>query len=271
MTAAPMPKQIAQESTPAIAAERAVDQHLDRLQNDLTKLKQQLYHAQKLSALGTNAAVLAHEINNLLTPPLGYAKFALEQNDPSLMAKAVTITVKQIHAVVAMTDRILSMAANEPEPRNVVKLADAVQHAIQCLCRDVKKDGITMTVDVADHLTVQANQNQLEQVFFNLLLNARDALSGRTGQIIIRARSTDDDLIEIAFSDTGTGIAAEHLDEIFDDFFTTKNDPQTGEKHGTGLGLSVCRDIIDEHRGTITVQSPAGGGTTFTISLPKTD
>ncbi len=264
-----MPKHIAQESKPA-TVEQSVDRHLDRLQSDLTKLKQQLYHAQKLSALGTNAAMLAHEINNLLTPPMGYAKFALEQNDSALMAKALTVTVTQIDAVVAMTDRVLSMAADEPESRHSVKLLDAVQHAIQCLCRDVKKDGIALSVDIADDLTVRANQNQLEQVFFNLLLNARDALEGRTGQITVQGRSVDDDTVQIDFTDTGTGIATEHLDAIFDDFFTTKNDPATGKKHGTGLGLSVCRDIIAEHRGTIAVQSTPGGGTTFSICLPKT-
>lgn len=250
--------------------------HLQRLQEDLARLKRQIRHTQRLAALGTTAAMLAHEINNLMTPVLGYAKFALSRNDSDLMTKALDTTVKQISSAIAMSDRVLSMAVDEPVAFKCVRLASVVEDAVECLCRDPEKDGITLTIDIADDLMVRANSPQLQQVFFNLLLNAREALDGRTGCITIRASSIDEDTVETTVCDTGCGIAPQDLESVFDDFFSSRRSASPGvasrgapHKRGTGLGLSICRDILAEHRGGITVQSRLGEGTTFTITLPR--
>ena len=125
-----------------------------------------------------------------------------------------------------------------------------------------------MTVDIPPDATVRGNAQQLQQVFFNILLNAQDALAGRTGRITVSARRVDEERVEIRFEDTGCGIELENLDRVFDDFFTTKNGSPNSRESGSGLGLSVCRDIIEEHRGRIDVSSQVRYGTTFTITLP---
>jgi two-component system NtrC family sensor kinase len=112
---------------------------------------------------------------------------------------------------------------------------------------------------------VEADQSQLQQVFMNIILNAADAMNG-TGRLVLATRESDTaGFVDIAISDTGSGIPPENLDRIFDPFFTTK-----GVGHGTGLGLSVSYGIVQNHGGDITASSTPGKGTTFTVSLPST-
>ena len=119
-----------------------------------------------------------------------------------------------------------------------------------------------MVVTFAEELgLVNASKNQLRQVFLNMVANARDAMpEGGTLSVVT---SGGNDTVYVEISDTGTGIREEHLDKIFDSFFTTK-----GEVKGVGLGLSVCYGFIEDHGGDIEVKSRVGEGTTFTISLP---
>jgi signal transduction histidine kinase len=264
-----MPKPTNTQRRPAQKSSDAVDARLKQLQEDLRRVKRQLRHAQRLASLGTTAALLAHETNNLLTPVLGYTTGAIEEKDPKLADKALQVTARQIELVMAMTNRVLGMAADEPVEFSEVLVAEVVDGALQCLCRDLRKDNITLTVDVPPDATVHGNAQQLQQIFFNLLVNARDALRERSGRIDITARPIDDGRIEIQFKDTGSGIAPEHLDHVFEDFFTTKNGSSNKRHCGSGLGLSVCRDIIKEHGGRIGVTSQPQHGTTFTIVLPS--
>jgi two-component system NtrC family sensor kinase len=112
---------------------------------------------------------------------------------------------------------------------------------------------------------VEADQSQLQQVFMNIILNAADAMNG-TGRLVLATRENETaGFVDIAISDTGSGIPPENLDRIFDPFFTTK-----GVGHGTGLGLSVSYGIVQNHGGDITASSTLGSGTTFTVSLPAT-
>ncbi|MEE9294240.1 MAG: ATP-binding protein [Phycisphaerae bacterium] len=238
-------------------------------------MKQQLRQSQRLAALGTAAAMLAHEYNNVMTPIVGYATRALSSDDHEMMAKALRTTLKQAEVVLGMSERILGMAVEEPVAFKPVSVGAVVQDAHECLCRDLAKDGITFTVDIDEGITVWADAKQLQQVFFNLLLNARDALQDRTGRVTIRAKNTDDDTVEIAVTDTGCGISPEECDSVFDPFFTTKptdSNPWVSgrdRKSGFGLGLALCRDIVHEHRGSISIQSRLNEGTTFTITLPS--
>ncbi len=262
-----MPKRPKTDRLPERKSAHLGETPIKQLEDELRRVKRQLRHTQRLASLGTTAALLAHETNNLLTPALGYTTGAIEQKNPKLADKALEVTARQIELVMAMTDRVLGMAADEPVEFSIVSVAEVLEGAIRCLCRDLKKDNVTLTVDVPPHATVRGNAQQLQQVFFNLLLNARDALRGRSGRIDVTAR-TSDNQIEIQFKDTGCGIAPEHLDQVFEDFFTTKNGSANKRTSGSGLGLSVCRDIIKEHGGRISVTSRPEHGTTFTIILP---
>jgi len=105
-------------------------------------------------------------------------------------------------------------------------------------------------------------------VLFNLLINAREALQGTAGRIVVSAEQTSDNHVSIAVRDTGKGIAPELQQRIFEPFFTSKDSNGNGRRCGVGLGLAVCRDIVQENHGRIRVESEVGVGTTFTISLP---
>jgi signal transduction histidine kinase len=113
---------------------------------------------------------------------------------------------------------------------------------------------------------IHGNSGKLQQVFLNLFLNAKDAMAGKGGTLHIS--TTNGDAVQVNISDSGAGIAPEHINKIYDPFFTTKNVPREGQSRGTGLGLSVTYGIIQEHAGKIRVDSQPGQGTTFQLEFP---
>ncbi len=241
---------------------------IHRLEEQFSKLREQVRQTQQLASLGTAAAMMAHEYNNVMTPVVGYARYAAESGDMELMKKALHMTLRQASVVSAMSDRILGLAVNEAQSVDPVKLKPVVEEAVASLCREPSKDGITIKIDVPEDLSVLADDKQLRQVFFNLLLNARQAIEHRNGRVIFAASPAADGRAEIRVSDNGCGIKPEHIESIFEAFFTTKGPVDGGPRKGCGLGLALCHDIITEHNGQITVQSEPGAGTTFTITLP---
>jgi two-component system, NtrC family, sensor kinase len=112
---------------------------------------------------------------------------------------------------------------------------------------------------------IQGNAGRLQQVFLNLFLNAKDAMPGGG---TLHVATTNGEMVSVRVSDTGTGIAAEHIHRIYDPFFTTKTSPKEGQNRGTGLGLSVTYGIIQEHAGKIRVESTPTAGTTFALDFP---
>ena len=249
--------------------EERLKEQFDYLEAQFERLKDQTRQAQRLATLGTAATMLAHEFNNLMSPVVGYAQYAIDTQDTELMAKALRITLKQTAIMTAMSDRILGLAANEVSSVQRVKVKEAIDDARECLIRDLSKDNIEFITEIDDSLTFQADPRQMQQVFFNLLTNARQAIQHRHGRITVAAERIDDETVSISFRDNGSGIPKDSLDAIFGEFFSTKKD-RPG-KSGIGLGLSMCRDIVEEHRGTIQVASEVDKGTIFTIKLPSGD
>jgi two-component system, NtrC family, sensor kinase len=113
---------------------------------------------------------------------------------------------------------------------------------------------------------IHGNSGKLQQVFLNLFLNAKDAMAGKGGTLHISTANGDS--VQVNISDSGAGISPEHINKIYDPFFTTKNVPREGQSRGTGLGLSVTYGIIQEHAGKIRVDSQPGQGTTFQLEFP---
>ena len=243
--------------------------NLAELEDRLSQMRQELTRMHGLLMLGTSAATIAHEFNNLLTPVVSYAKFAESSDDVDLMKKALRIALRQADMMTSMADRILGLASSDKQTIEPTSLQSVVDKAIGCLCRDLAKDGIKQTVRIEEGLQVLADEKQLQQVLLNLLINARHALKGESGRVTIEGFRKDQDHAVLHVRDTGCGIEPDQLERIFEPFFTTKNDVRkNGRRGGLGLGLAICRDIIESHRGTITAESEPGVGSTFTITLP---
>lgn len=251
--------------------ETVLQEQIRRLEEQFDRLREQVRQTQQLASLGTAAAMMAHEYNNLMTPLVGRARMALDSGDRELMIKALELTLQQSSILAAMADRILTVAVHEAQTLEPVGLKAVVEGALIAMCRDPAKDGITLKIEIDDDLRVRADERQLMQVFFNLLLNAREAIQHRSGRIVVGAAPDGDEQVKVWVRDNGCGIAAENLERIFEPFVTTKQRDPRGKVKGSGLGLSICRDIIAEHRGTISVESEPAKGTTFTITLPRAD
>ncbi len=243
-------------------------QTIDSLNHQLQELRAQLRHAQKLACLGTTSAMLAHEYNNVFASVVSYARYALDNDDVQLMRKALKTMLKQYHTVRAMSDRILGLARREDQTVDTVNLTQLLQDSSACLGRDLSKDNITLSLQADDSINVKGDRHALQQVFFNLVLNARQALLGQKGLIKITATPLPNSMVMIHVRDNGRGIRRENLQKVFDPFFSTKYDESRQERKGIGLGLAICKDIVAEHGGLIEVESIEGHGTTFTVTLP---
>ncbi len=233
-----------------------------------------LIQLQKLAAMGTMAAMLAHEFNNLLTRAINQADGARATlDDRERTADALKKILDSCGRAAELSRSILDFAGRSDARFRPVAVLKVVSEAIQCLGRDPAKDNIAIRCQVPAGLTVQANATLLQQVLYNLVLNARQAILGhggptrRGGRITVSAdRRNGQVLIRVA--DTGCGIAPEDLPRIFTPFFSTKSGHARADRRGIGLGLAICRAIVVEHGGAIEVQSTPGQGSTFTLCLP---
>ena len=222
-----------------------------------------------LANLGSATAMIAHEINNLLTPLSNYASIALKNpDDKELVEKALTKTAHNCKQAAKIMESILALANGREQEKAVTPLPALLDGVFACLARDFAKDGITVEIQIPDGLTVWGTPVQIQQVLMNLILNSREAMIPRGGRMTIKAEETAD-AVRICVSDTGTGIRREDLKNIFDYFYTTKGNSGTTESSGYGMGLAFCKKIIDAHAGTITVESEPNRGTTFEITLPR--
>ncbi len=246
----------------------ALQAQLDHLGQQFDSLRAQLRQSQKLATLGTTTAMIAHELNNLLTPVMAYAREALDRDDVDLMRLALRKTLDRVTAIREMADRVVGLARRPDTVIKSVPLLHVAQEALACLGRNPAKDGITARVQIDPDLCVRANESQLLQVVLNLLTNARQAMLGRRGLLAIEAEPAPNDQVRLHVRDTGCGIPAEHLADVFDPFFSTKQSTDRPDQRGLGLGLAICRDIIEELGGQIELESTLGEGTCVTITLP---
>jgi len=251
--------------------QQQLDRQVSSAQEQLDFLKDQLTESQRLATIGTIAAVIAHEFNNLLTPVVSYSQYALQSIDSDkpdmpLIKKALAKSFQGSTKAGKICASMLALARGESSFEDVLvqRLVDEVMNV---LARDPQKDGIALRVQIQPGLAVHGDPIQLEQVMLNLLINARHAMLGRGGALTIKA-AEENGGVKIQVIDTGPGIPDELITKIFQPFFTTKDDTRKGEAKGTGLGLAICKEIIDHHHGRIEVASELGKGTTFTILLP---
>ncbi len=240
------------------------------IMDDITErmeLEAQLFQADKLSSIGLLAAGVAHEVNTPLAVISSYTQMLAKQlqGDPQKSGLLDKIT-RQTFRASEIVNNLLNFSRTSGSEFSDVDVNKVISETLALLEHQFK----TAKVRVKDELSpslppVQGNPGRLQQVFLNLFLNAKDAMPGGG---TLHVATLNGDAVSVRVSDTGSGIAPEHVQRIYDPFFTTKSSPREGQNRGTGLGLSVTYGIIQEHSGKIRVESHPGEGTTFTLDFP---
>ena len=240
------------------------------IMDDITErveLEAQLSQSDKLSSIGLLAAGVAHEVNTPLAVISSYAQLLSKQlqGDDQKSALLDKIT-RQTFRASEIVNNLLNFSRTSATEFTEIDVNKIIVDTLNLLEHQFKTTKIRIQDELTPHLPpIQGNAGRLQQVFLNLFLNAKDAMP-RGGTL--RIASYNGDGISVEVSDTGSGIAQEHIQRIYDPFFTTKTAPQDGQRRGTGLGLSVTYGIIQEHAGKIRVESTPEEGTTFFLQFP---
>jgi PAS domain S-box-containing protein len=234
--------------------------------NDLTErvnLEDQLIQAEKLSSIGLLAAGVAHEVNTPLAVITSQAQMLLRQLPvDDARAPILDKVIKQAFRASEITNNLLKFSRLSGSDYTELDLNKLVRETLSLVEPMLRASKITVNAQLCSSLPlVYANPGKLQQVFMNLIMNARDAMP-RGGQLTLESQC-EDSSVRVEVSDNGVGISPEHLSKIFDPFFTTKS-----TSRGTGLGLAVTYGIIREHLGKIEVQSAVGHGTSFRVEFP---
>ncbi len=240
------------------------------IMDDITErveLESQVSQSDKLSSIGLLAAGVAHEVNTPLAVISSYAQLLSKQlqGDEQRSALLDKIT-RQTFRASEIVNNLLNFSRTSATEFAEVDVNRVILDTLNLLEHQFK----TSKIRVQDELTpdipsIQGNSGKLQQVFLNLFLNAKDAMPGGG---TLKISTSNGDGVNVVVSDTGSGIAQENIQRIYDPFFTTKNAPQEGQRRGTGLGLSVTYGIIQEHAGKIRVESAPDEGTTFFLQFP---
>ncbi|NQU24765.1 MAG: sensor histidine kinase [Candidatus Nealsonbacteria bacterium] len=248
--------------------EDAASAHIAQLQQQIDSLKEQLVQAQRLTALGELLGTTTHEFNNVLMTVINYAKMGMRHRDAPTRDKCFDKIFNAGNRAAKITNTVLGMARNRAASQEPTDLKALVENTLILLEREMNKYRITLDKSFPKVPQAYVNGNQIQQVLLNLLINARQAMPNG-GRLAIKLRhDTKEGMVDLVVRDYGSGIPPEKLPRIFDSFYTTKSGPDASGKGGTGLGLSMCRDIIEAHHGRIQVQSTLGKGTAFTLKLP---
>jgi signal transduction histidine kinase len=234
---------------------------------DRTELEAQLSQAEKLSSVGLLAAGVAHEVNTPLAVISSYTQMLTKQvrGDDRLSPLLEKITQQTFRAS-EIVNGLLNFSRTGTTEFRETNVNAIIRDTLTLLEHQFKTAQVKVDVTLASELPpILGNAGKLQQVFLNLFLNAKDAMT-EGGQLHIATEANGH--VSIAITDTGSGIAPEHLQKIYDPFFTTKTAQKEGQRRGTGLGLAVTYGIIQEHAGKIHVESAVGNGTTFYLEFP---
>jgi signal transduction histidine kinase len=239
--------------------------------SEAEQLRRQLLQAQRLSSVGALASSVAHEFNNILTTIINYAKLGLRPtaDEPSRTQALERILTGGLRAA-TIVNSMLGYARASATQRQPTDVAGLVEEALTLTEKDLTKHRIQLERRTLARPVAPVVAGQIEQILVNLIINARQAMP-RGGRLLIEVRENRPaGMAEVKIADSGVGIPPEQLRLIFEPFYTTKEPDEHGHG-GTGLGLSVCRQIIEQHHGRIRVESVVGKGSTFTVKLPLKD
>ena len=244
----------------------------DRLYAEKIETMRKIARANRLSAMGILAAGMAHEINNPLVAISTFLqmlphKYAEASKDKEYWEELYGVAVREVERIRQLVHQLLTYSKIKQEDKfEPVSINDILQEMVVFIENEAKKKGVLIKREFGVNLPMgMMDRNRIKQVFLNILLNAVQATEPG-GTIAVSSRHVVEDaenqFLQVAILDTGSGISEKNLEKLFTPFFTTKN------SEGSGLGLMTSHHIVDEHRGMIDVKSELGKGTTFTIQLP---
>jgi len=232
---------------------------------ELNEAQSQLVQSEKLAAFGQLGAGIAHEVKNPLAGILGCTQLSLrkvEKEGP--VFENLRLIEKETKRCKEIIENLLRFARQEKAVHEPVSINNVIEDGMAIINHQLELNKISVTRDLADNLPlIRGSGNQLQQVLMNLMINAQQAMEGSPGTILVRTYLGDHGKVVVSVKDSGPGIPMENQVKLFEPFFTTK----PGGK-GTGLGLSVSFGIIEDHGGTIRIESEVGHGATFVIELP---
>jgi FixJ family two-component response regulator/signal transduction histidine kinase len=240
-----------------------------RLEDEAQHLRSRLWHADRVARTGALTAAIAHEINQPLAAILGNAQAGLaylQRGDatPERMRAILEAVVREDKRAADTIRSIRALLRQDDSGRARIDLGATIAGIVRLLASDLRRQGVGVHTSLAEGCCVVAARVQIEQVALNVILNAAEAMqaSPRGGRALrISVEPAADGRIRLAIGDTGPGVAAEHRAAIFEPFWTTR-------KEGLGLGLAICRSIVEAHGGVIAVEDNRDGGATFAVLLP---
>ena len=228
---------------------------------ELRRTQRELIRKERLASLGEMAAVMAHEIRNPLTSIRGFSQRIRRRAADDRLSRYAGVIMEEVDRLNEVISSILDFARHLDPRFTEVDFCELLSETTQLLSGEIAEAGIVVRRDCPEGTTsAVCDPSQMRQVLLNLLQNAIQAMP-RGGTLTLALVPTDERL-EIRISDTGTGIPEDHLERIFEPFYTTKT-------RGTGLGLHLARRVIEGHHGELRVESEAGRGSTFIIDIPR--
>lgn len=239
------------------------------LQKEIEFLKAEISGMKNRAALGDLLGTTTHEFNNILMTIINYAKLGIRHKDDATRDKSLDRILAAGERAAKITRGVLGMAKNRSADLAPTSLPELIEQTLLLVNREMSQHRVQIEVQGPQDLpNAMAIGNQIQQVFLNLLVNARQAMP-EGGKIEIQMGNLPESgSVWISIRDYGKGIPSESLPRIFDPYYSTKSGPDSTGKGGTGLGLSACKEVIEQHRGRIRVDSTVGMGTKFTILLP---
>ena len=229
------------------------------------EMQQELNLASRLVAVGELAAGVAHEINNPLTGVLGFSERLLRKSTDEETRRDLERIHSEAQRITKVMDNLRTFTRHRELEKQYSDINDILHEALELRAYELRTGNIEIVTDLARSLPeIEVDFHQIQEVFLNIILNAEQAMTEAHGggKLTIKTQKIKD-YVRISFADDGSGIPTEHLDKLFDPFFTTR-----GEQGGTGLGLSVCHSIVTEHGGRLRGKSKPGEGATFFVELP---
>lgn len=238
------------------------------------QLERRASQADKLIALGTLAAGLAHELRNPLTSVQTFTALLAESRpDPESLREFSAIVQRDVKRIASIVENVAAFAESNKVEMTDVNVGDVLRTVLEIVRPEIERARVAVTLRDGDAPAIRGNHSQLLQVFLNLVQNALQAMAGRDDsrlelEVSVRAEDVPAPLLSVRVADNGPGIEPTLLPRVFEPFTTTKSTGDRRGKHGMGLGLAIVRRIVQHHHGEIDVTSEPGAGTTFRLYFP---